>query len=263
MPRANRHHIPGCIWHITHRCHKKEFLLKFARDRNRFVSWLLEARKRFSLPILNYTVTSNHVHLLVKDNEESKIIAPTMQLVAGRTAQEFNQRKGRKGAFWEDRYHATAIESGEHLRRCLVYIDMNMVRAGVVNHPAEWAFGGYHEIQGNRRRNRLLALNTLIEATETDSHEALARGHREWIEEALLANGRQKDETWTRSLAVGSEQFVRKIQHTLGVRGMGRAVITAGDTYVLREEPETYGAGFDPENRAIASNTDLFRRVFC
>jgi REP element-mobilizing transposase RayT len=31
MARANRHHIPGCIWHIIHRCHKKEFLLKFDR----------------------------------------------------------------------------------------------------------------------------------------------------------------------------------------------------------------------------------------
>ena len=29
MPRANRHYIPGYVWHITHRCHKKEFLLKF------------------------------------------------------------------------------------------------------------------------------------------------------------------------------------------------------------------------------------------
>lgn len=33
MAIANRHHIPGQVWHITHRCHKKEFLLKFAKDR--------------------------------------------------------------------------------------------------------------------------------------------------------------------------------------------------------------------------------------
>lgn len=33
-----------------------------------------------------------------------------MQLIAGRTAQEYNQRKNRQGAFWEERYHATAIE---------------------------------------------------------------------------------------------------------------------------------------------------------
>ena len=34
MPRANRHCIPGCVWHITHRCHKREFLHKFEKDRN-------------------------------------------------------------------------------------------------------------------------------------------------------------------------------------------------------------------------------------
>jgi putative transposase len=50
-----------------------------------------------------------------------------MQLIAGRTGQEFNDRKGRHGAFWEDRYHATAIEADEHLHRCVVYIDLNMV----------------------------------------------------------------------------------------------------------------------------------------
>jgi len=129
MPRANRHHIPGQIWHITHRCHQREFLFKFAKDRKRWLHWLFEAKKRYGLSILNYMVTSNHIHLLVVD-DESNSISKSIQLVAGRTAQEYNHRKRRKGAYWEDRFHATAIESGEHLMRCLVYIDMNMVRAG-------------------------------------------------------------------------------------------------------------------------------------
>ena len=45
-----------------------------------------------------------------------------MQLIAGRTAQEYNHRKHRQGAFWEDRDHATAIEADERLHRCLIYI---------------------------------------------------------------------------------------------------------------------------------------------
>ena len=73
-------------------------------------------------------ITSNHVHLLIKDTGPN-VIADSMQLIAGRTAQEYNQRKDRQGAFWEDRYHATAIEADEHLHRCLIYIDLNMVRA--------------------------------------------------------------------------------------------------------------------------------------
>jgi putative transposase len=69
-----------------------------------------------------------------------------MQLIAGRTAQEDNRRKNRHGAFWEDRYHATAIQADDHLHRCVVYIDLDMVRAGVVKHPRKWEDSGYREI---------------------------------------------------------------------------------------------------------------------
>src|SRR5688572_11578849 len=119
MPRANRHFLPGHIWHITHRCHEKAFLLKFTRDRRRYRYWLFEAKKRFGLCVLNYVVTSNHIHLLVQDTGEDAI-PYSMQLIAGRIGQEYNQRKKRQGAFWEDRYHGTAIEPDGHLQRCLV-----------------------------------------------------------------------------------------------------------------------------------------------
>lgn len=65
MARANRHFMPGYIWHITHRCHKREFLFKFSRDRDRWLQLLFKARKRYHLSILNYIVTSNHNHLIV------------------------------------------------------------------------------------------------------------------------------------------------------------------------------------------------------
>jgi putative transposase len=64
-------------------------------------------------------------------------MAQSIQLIAGRTAQEYNERKNRHGAFWEDRYQASAIEPDEHLHRCLVYIDLNMVRAGTIGHLAK------------------------------------------------------------------------------------------------------------------------------
>ena len=53
MPRANRHHISGCIWHITHRCHKQEFLLKFERDRKQLAS---RAQKRSIVSVKDSTV---------------------------------------------------------------------------------------------------------------------------------------------------------------------------------------------------------------
>ena len=161
MPRANRYFLSGFVWHLTHRCHKKEFLLKFARDRQRWRYWLFEARKRYGLCVLNYIATSNHVHLLVHDRGEGEI-ARSMQLIAGRTAQEYNQRKGRKGAYWEDRYHATAVDTEDYLARCMAYIDLNMVRAGVVKHPADWGICGYREIQNKPARYGVIDQSALM-----------------------------------------------------------------------------------------------------
>ena len=53
MPRAHRFFLPGYIYHITHRCHRREFLLKFARDRRLWCRWLFEARQRYGLSVLN------------------------------------------------------------------------------------------------------------------------------------------------------------------------------------------------------------------
>jgi REP element-mobilizing transposase RayT len=135
MARASRRYLPGYVWHITHRCHQKEFLLKFSQDRKRYTKWLYEAKKRYGLSILKFSITSNHIHIMVFDTGNA-VIPKSMQLVAGRTGQEYNQRKSRKGAFWEDRYHATIVQTNRHLLSCMAYIDLNMVRAGVVMHPS-------------------------------------------------------------------------------------------------------------------------------
>jgi hypothetical protein len=59
-----------------------------------------------------------------------------MQEIEGQFAQAYNRRKKRSGSFWEGRYQCTMIEPGPYLWRCMVYIELNMVRAGVVRHPA-------------------------------------------------------------------------------------------------------------------------------
>ena len=84
-----------------------------------------------------WSLISNHVHLLLADDGDRMSIPRSIKLVAGRSGQEYSQRKNRKGAFWEDRYHAMAVETERHFLQCLVYIELNMVRAGVVVHPIE------------------------------------------------------------------------------------------------------------------------------
>jgi putative transposase len=241
MARAYRHFISGYVWHITHRCHRREFLLKFAKDRTRWMELLFEAKRRYHLSILNFIVTSNHIHLVVASPENRESIPKAMQLVAGRTAQEYNRRKGRKGAFWQDRYHATVIETGEHLWRCLVYVDLNMVRAGVVKHPSEWKWGGYHEIQQPKERYRLIDHETLQRLLHVDSHTALAAAHRGWMSSQLKC-APEREERYSKSIAVGSQSFVETVQAKMGIKAIGRrSRESLSDAYELRETEERYG----------------------
>ena len=251
MPRANRHFLPGHVWHITHRCHQRAFLLKFARDRRRYLRWVFEAKKRFGLSVLNYMVTSNHIHLLVKDTG-ANVIAQSMQLIAGRTAQEYNQRKARQGAFWEDRYHATAIETDEHLHRCLVYIDLNMVRAGVVSHPVKWSHSGYHEIQDPPERYGVMDLRGLMALCGFARLADFQQAHRRWVEAALEGELAKRDDRWSEAIAVGGLAFVDQVKSELGVKAMHRELVQVDGTFALREPSEAYASEYAGENDVLA-----------
>lgn len=258
MARAKRHYIPGQIWHITHRCHKGEFLFKFSKDRKRWLQWLYEAKKRYGLEILNYTVTSNHIHLLVIGDHKRDTISHSIKLVAGRTGQEFNQRKNRKGAFWEDRYHATAVESGDHLIKCLVYIDLNMVRARVVDHPSQWPFCGYNEIQNPKRKNILINYQKLTNLLGFDTYDEVVKYHKSWVDSFLEDGNNIRDEKWTKSIAVGNISFVEKIKSLMGVMAIGRKTTEIGESFQLREPVAPYIAHFGVKKRDIGPENAYF-----
>ncbi len=262
MARAKRHYLPGHAWHLTHRCHEREFLLKFGRDRRRWMQWLFEAKKRYGLSILNYMATSNHIHLLVFDRDERQVIPRSMQLIAGRTGQEYNQRKRRKGAFWEDRYHATAVETNQHLIQCLVYMDLNMVRAGVASHPREWEESGYHEIQQPRRRYTLIDHQCLMDLLGIASMGMLQSSHRGWVEESLGAKGSARDGKWSESIAVGSKWFVAMVKEQLGLRAKGRKITESPDECQLREMQFSYSPISGGQNGLLSSQNQHFWEAY-
>jgi putative transposase len=204
-----------------------------------WINRLFEARKRYKLRILNYTVTSNHVHLLVLDSGSCATIPKSMQLIAEPTAQLFNQRKGRKGAFREDRYHATAIETDRHLVSSLTYIDLNMVRAEVVAHPSDREFGGHREILFPRERYFIIDHESLMNLSGVHSIEDLRRANGRWVEDALARAEQNRESRWTESIAVGSRGFVEDVQAKLGIRAKGGRIITGIDAEASLREPQT------------------------
>lgn len=118
MARANRLSGQGGIFHVTHRCHNREFLLRFALDRHGYRAKLRERLPQFDVAVLDYCISSNHVHLLL-DAQDRMQISGLMRTVAGEFARAYNRRKERINAFWGDNFHATLVEQGAYLWRCL------------------------------------------------------------------------------------------------------------------------------------------------
>ncbi len=106
----------------------------FAIDRDGYRAKLREHLPQFEVALLDYCITFNHVHLLL-DAEERMQISGLMRMVAGEFARAYNRRKARSNAFWGDNFHATLVEDGIYLWRCLCYIELNMVRCRRVAHP--------------------------------------------------------------------------------------------------------------------------------
>ena len=240
MARANRLGGDGGIFHITHRCHNRAFLLKFARDRDVYRKKVREHLRQFDVHLLDYCVTSNHVHLLMDTRERSEL-GGFMREVAGEFARVYNRRKARNDAFWGDNYHATLVESGEYLWQCLCYIELNMVRCGVVRHPRDWDWVGYNEIMGGRRRYRLIDLEQLCWRLRADSLEELRQNLSASLAQRIERDHVKREPIWTESLAVGSSDFVRRIKPMISSRRDTEIAENAGNVWSLKETPPPYG----------------------
>jgi len=254
MARANRLGGDGGVFHLTHRCHNRSFLLRFARDRDAYRATVREHLQQFDVSLLDYCLTSNHVHLLVDASKRSEV-SGFMREVASEFARAYNRRKGRLNAYWGDNYHATLVDSGEYLWRCLCYIELNMVRCGVVGHPCHWKWSGYHEIMGDRQRYRLVDVERLCWRLQAGSLEEVRKNLTAGLAEKIASDKVKREPCWTESLAVGSIGFLEKVQGLILSRRETEIVRTEDSgVWVLNEPPTRYGQERGPKTSAKAVN---------
>ena len=240
MGRANRLTVDQGIFHVTHRCHDRSFLLKFAKDREGYRQKLREGLREFPLSLFDYTITCNHIHLLLEASDKT-VLSAFMRKVAGEFARGYNRRKERTNAFWGDNFHATLVEDGRYLMECLLYIELNMVRCGIVNHPREWRWVGYHELLGHRKRNRLLDLERLCWRLRAPSMDELRPQIEEAIERKIVEGKVKRMDCWTQALGVGSRPFLEKSQKLIYTRLESAIAEEENGLYVLKENPTAYG----------------------
>ena len=137
-----------------------------------------------------------------------------------------------------------------------------MVRAGVVSHPEEWPFCGYHEIQNPRQRYGIIGHQKLITLLQVRHLQGAQETCRNYIEEALGSKYQLRESKWSEAIAVGSKRFVEATKDRLGIKAKGRRVLEKDGSYEVREPAAAYGRDFAPKNTFLRLNNTYFWNVY-
>lgn len=184
MARHPRPDLPGIPQHIIQRGNNRLPCFLDDGDRHRYLTVVAQALTRFGCRLHAYVLMTNHVHLLITP-PESGALSRLMQTFSRNYVGLFNGRHGRTGTLWEGRYKACLVDSDHYLLACMLYIELNPVRAWMVELPDDYAWSSF-------RSNAHCHHDLLL--TPHDTYQALAPdpasrrvAYRQLFEDALPA----------------------------------------------------------------------------
>ena len=219
MPRVSRMiiHNQTAVYHVMSRTALDGFPLE-AFEKDFLIDLIKKMAGLFFTEVYGFSLMGNHFHLLLKmipedrfSDEEVKErlirfygekkapifdgqLSVIRQKLAGLSefireikvnfTRFYNKRRGRKGYFWGDRFKSVIVERGETLINCLAYIDLNPVRAGIVEKPEDyrWNSLGYH-IQTNNN-DGFLSTDFGLKEFAVKSKKERVRLYRKYVYEA-------------------------------------------------------------------------------
>jgi putative transposase len=142
MPRLPRPDIAGIPQHVVQRGNNRLPCFLDDVDRQTYLTCLLEASIRYGCSLHAYVLMSNHVHLLVTPADAGNV-ARMMQNLGRAYVQIFNARHRRTGTLWEGRYKSCLVDSESYVLRCYRYIELNPVRAWMVERPGQYPWSSF------------------------------------------------------------------------------------------------------------------------
>lgn len=189
MPRTPRQVLPGVPHHLVLRGNNRRVLFSYPRDYLHFLGLLKRNLLSTCVLLHAYCLMRNHVHLFVTPPEPTSC-AQLVKGVAQRYAQSRNRRFGASGKLFEQRYFSTPVRSERHLALVTAYIDLNPVRAGIVDDPAEYRWSSFHVHAGSRKAplRELWTPSTWYEALAPDTPGRIDAYHE------FVAECRKRDE---------------------------------------------------------------------
>ncbi len=147
MARLPRLTLPGYPHHVIQRGNNRQAIFTSAVHYRTLLDLLHENAVKFEVAIHAYVLMSNHFHLLVTP-QTAQGLPQMMQAVGRRYVRYFNDAQQRSGTLWEGRYKSTLIQTDRYLLACMAYIDLNPVRAGLVQEPQEYLWSSHSHFIG-------------------------------------------------------------------------------------------------------------------
>jgi putative transposase len=190
-----------------------------------YLHWLRLGAERYGCQIHAYALMTNHVHVLATPRLPNAV-SRLMQSIGRRYVQYVNRTYRRSGTLWEGRFKASLMNAEEYLLLCYRYIELNPVRAGMVQDPGEYIWSSYRW-HGLGEANALIKDHALYMGLGPGDHlrqQAYRALFRAQLDDAALAEIRKSTQ---QGLPLGGERFReevgRRLGHGLRGRPEGRA----------------------------------------
>ncbi len=142
MPRRSRIILANVPQHIIQRGNNCTACFYADEDYVRYLDWLKEYANKTDCQIHAYVLMTNHVHLLASTNT-TEAIGAMMKALSQRYVQYINRSYKRSSTLWEGRFKSCPTQAETYLLACQRYIELNLARANMVQHPAEYRWSSY------------------------------------------------------------------------------------------------------------------------
>lgn len=142
MPRRHRILLDDVPLHIVQRGHNREPCFFAEEDYHTYLHWLGEALREHEAALHAYVLMTNHVHLLLTPRRADRV--PRLVISLGRRyVQYINRSYRRTGTLWDSRYKSSVVQAVTYFLLCQRYIELNPVRAAMVDDPAHYRWSSY------------------------------------------------------------------------------------------------------------------------
>ncbi len=178
-----------------------------------YKNWLCEYAAKYDVHVYSWVLMTNHVHLLATPWQENGL-SRMMQSLGRYYVRYYNNHYRRSGTLWEGRFKSCLVESTEYLLQCYRYIELNPVRAGMVNDPANYKWSSYL-CNGLGVESKLITPHELYLSLGLN-HDERTNNYRELFLDHLEGNViKEIRESVNKGLAFGSDRFKDEIEFNL------------------------------------------------